>query len=443
MKLDLTLKSALLTCVFSGLSAGAAFAQDETESVGRGAPMANQQGETVVGAGTGGAFYGEAIAARNGEVPEGVEPLEVDIFTSEDFYADEELWSDPRYFRCNSPMGLESQWGGYGSEIIGDDPPASGAWGFCDADYSADNIVSPYGFATAEEHYNALMEETVANGGPTEYSFDNMPPDWNGRYNDSSENWFWGRIIQASTEISLLTPEYQKRAVQMHYHQANTNAAQWQSQYCWPEGFLRRWHEHAVRDHQILTNPEVMQILTGVADNILTQVFIGREFNMEGAVPRLGEDVPRWYGETIGFWDDETLITWTSNIQGWTVHAGFEFSNQMQTVEIYSANRDDDGNVTGIHHEAIFYDPEALNEPIRMVRDLEKIGELVESDPYIFVNCVQTIFPMDGYATPVSPGATIEYTVPDMYGRPWAQIWEEYFEEGMTRPEAEGLFGFD
>ena len=33
------------------------------------------------------------------------------------------------------------------------------------------------------------------------------------------------------------------------------------------------------------------------------------------------QDVPRWYGETIGFWDGDTLITWTSNIQGWKVHA--------------------------------------------------------------------------------------------------------------------------
>ena len=61
--------------------------------------------------------------------------------------------------------------------------------------------------------------------------------------------------------------------------------------------------------------------------------------------PRLGPDVPRWYGETIGFWDDDTLITWTSNIQGWTVHGAFEYSNKMQTIEIYTPNRDADRQV--------------------------------------------------------------------------------------------------
>jgi hypothetical protein len=29
-----------------------------------------------------------------------------------------------------------------------------------------------------------------------------------------------------------------------------------------------------------------------------------------------------------------------------------------------------------------------------------------------------------------------------MFGRPWAQIWERYFEEGMQRPEGESIFDF-
>jgi hypothetical protein len=45
-----------------------------------------------------------------------------------------------------------------------------------------------------------------------------------------------------------------------------------------------------------------------------------------------------------------------------------------------------------------------------------------------------------GHATAVSPGNVIEYEVPDMYGRPWAQIWEKYFEQGMERPKEEDIF---
>ena len=37
----------------------------------------------------------------------------------------------------------------------------------------------------------------------------------------------------------------------------------------------------------------------------------------------------------------------------------------------------------------------------------------------------------------------IEYKVPDMLGRPWAKIWEEYHEKGMQRPQEKDIFKFD
>jgi hypothetical protein len=56
---------------------------------------------------------------------------------------------------------------------------------------------------------------------------------------------------------------------------------------------------------------------------------------------------------------------------------------------------------------------------------------------------VPTIYPVKGKATPVTPGQTIEYEIPDMYGRPWAQMWEKYSEPGMERPKDEDIFSFD
>ncbi len=32
--------------------------------------------------------------------------------------------------------------------------------------------------------------------------------------------------------------------------------------------------------------------------------------------------------------------------------------------------------------------------------------------------------------------------MPDMYGRPWAQIWEQYFERDMQKPKAQDIFDF-
>jgi hypothetical protein len=208
---------------------------------------------------------------------------------------------------------------------------------------------------------------------------------------------------------------------------------------------MRRWHYHGVTNqpHSIIVTPSLVQILAGDADNFITNIHVGRTFNREGTVPRLGADVPRWYGETIGFWDGDVLITWTSNIQSWKVHGNFEFSSKLQTIEIYTPNRDEAGNVVGLNHEGIFYDPEALVEPIRMVRNLQKISGFEEGDPYQFIECVPTIFPLGGRATPVSPDTVIEHKVPDMYGRPWAAIWEEYHEHGMQRPADDDIFSFE
>jgi len=370
-----------------------------------------------------------------------------DIFTSDDFYKDRALWTDKRYFRCNAPASLEDLWGGNRTGLIGENPPVSAAWGDCDRDYPRAAIVSPYPFKTAQAHYEALMAETQARGGPTKHTYATVPGEWTGRYQHPGRtpgNWYWYRMRhnQMPTILSLLTEEYQTRMVQEAYHHANTNAAQWPSQYCWPEGFMRRWHEAALWENYIMVTPDMVQILAGVARNFITNVNIDREFNMDGEVPRLGADVPRWYGETIGFWDNDTLITWTSNIQGWKAHGAFEYSNKMQTVEIYSPNRDAAGNFLGLNHEAIFYDPEALVEPIRIVRNYVKESSINAGEPYVFVECTQSIFPMDGRATPVSPGQVIQYEIPDMYGRPWARIWEQ-FEVNMDKPTKQDIFSFE
>ncbi len=73
-------------------------------------------------------------------------------------------------------------------------------------------------------------------------------------------------------------------------------------------------------------NPYQVQFLSGIADNFLFKVLIGRNHVQK---------TPQWYGETVGFWDGDKLISWTANVQGWTItHALFEFSSRLETVEI-------------------------------------------------------------------------------------------------------------
>jgi hypothetical protein len=224
----------------------------------------------------------------------------------------------------------------------------------------------------------------------------------------------------------------------------------WPSTFCWPEGFMRRFYPFSVWEHYVVATPDLVEIRAGVARNFITDVNVGRQFNMEdvpnGGVPRLGAAVPRWYGETVGFWDKDVLITWTSNVQAWKSHSSFEWSNKLQSVEIYTPIRKD-GKFIGLNHEAIIYDPDALVAPIRIVRNLHKINSYKDpnEEPYPFIECVPTIFSIKGINTPVHPGDTFQYEYPDMYGRPWDKIWREYFEQGMSgKPDddPESLFDF-
>ena len=459
--------------LLTSVAAGQQTANTGFKSVGRGWPLVADlrdyqlTGPTIpVGFANGAVVRGSwdqfVGSAHHGAAPKGVEPLPVDLFTTKDFYKDRELWKDPRYFRCNSPAGIEEAWGANTTATIGDNPPASAAWGYCDRDYPREGIVSPYPFKTAQEHYEALLAETTKRGGAHHRPSAEQLEDWTGRYahpgnttdaqadwtgrnksNNPQSYWYRGRHNQIPTILSLLTPEYQQRMVQEAYHAGNTNAPQWPSQYCWPEGFMRRWHEFAVWEWHIIAAPSVVQIVTGVARNFITTIHVDREMKTDGSIPRLGADVPRWYGETVGFWDGDALITWTSNIQGWFTHSSWEYSSKLQTIEIWTPRADAQGKLLGLEHEAVFYDEEALVQPVRNVRFLARQGDFNDVAPNTLTHCNQTFFVVNGRATPLAPGTEIRYRVEDLYGRPWAAVWEEYFEQNMQRPKSEDIFDFE
>ncbi len=422
------------------------------QNIGRGAPDPYEP-DVVVGVETKGMWAGAGVpegyppiyATKDGDIPEGITPLPRDIFSTSDFYLDEQFWFDRRYYRCNSPSGLEQIWGAYEVPMVGDNPPETAAWGYCDRDYPREEIISPYPFRSAKAHYDALIEEAKQKGGPTVYNQATLP-DWNGSYQrrrHKTATWFYGAILQIPTYLSLLTPEYQHRFVQQMYHYAGSSAPQWPGSYCWPEGFMRRLAQYGGGSINFIMTPELILDIRNAAKTLITQIHVGREFNESGVVPRLGADVAQWFGDTIGFWDGEALITWTSNVQGWISHGAFEFSNKFQSIEIYTPITDDNGNHSGIKHEVILYDDEAFADPLRIVNIMDKTSELNEDDPFLYMECVAHTFPIEGQTTPMTPGSELEYIMPNIPGRPWADIWERYHEEGMQRPEKEDIFNFE
>ncbi len=270
------------------------------------------------------------------------------IFTTEDFRADRELWTDPDYYRNNTVdeirgMALDTYVEGASGQL--GSGRIFGSEGT--AEPGARDLASPYPYTSAREHYDAWL--AAADGG-TQHTVATIP-DWRGRWGLRGRFFggtFRGTPSPASDVAAILTPTYREYFVQ--HLKATAEGRPWApGAFCLPGGFIRS----ITAAEELIVTPE--RVWTLGADN--GDVYIRRIYTDGSGHSDPDFEFPKWHGESIGFWDGDALVVHTNQVRGW--FGGYiEFTNALEAVERYRRVGDT------IEGEVTLYDPEVFVGPV-------------------------------------------------------------------------------
>lgn len=320
-----------------------------------------------------------------------------DIFSTEDYRQDRELWTEPGYYRNNTvfeleEMQVENRYGEAGTGVEG-----------------TVDLASPLPYQTAWEHYQALLEE--ADGG-TQHNFESLP-DWSGRFVGGADR-FDGGDNPASAVAAMLTPEYRQHFVQSMI--ANAEGRMWDADaFCLPGGFL----ESIVNAEEFVVRPG--RVWTLGADNTANYI---RWIYTDGSGHASGDFAhPKWHGESIGFWDEDVLVVHTNQVRRWK-GGPVEFTDDLETVERYWL----EGDI--MRGEIFLYDPNVFVLPFYSELSFER-----DTDPRpelrpLFNSCTDTNGPSTkvylderGYLNERLPGDPLYWDATDP--RPWGTFFDE------------------
>ena len=233
---------------------------------------------------------------------------------------------------------------------------------------TSSNAAPPPGaaeYASSWAEFQALRAK--AHGGQKK-TFADLP-DWSG---------IWEREVipgypfdpnqpKGGPATAVLTPEFQAR-----YEKKVADAkrgVEWDNlSYCLPAGMPRWLTEPRLRE--FIVRPETVWLTTEQQSEVRRVYTDGR-----GHVPD-DEAFPLWEGDSIGFWDGDTLVVHTKNMRaGQYQRRQPDYTDQVSTVE--RIRKIDAQTIEDI---VTVYDPPALVKPWRVVNHYIKVDEGAQKD---------------------------------------------------------------
>ncbi len=214
-------------------------------------------------------------------------------------------------------------------------------------------VLPPMEFETSEEHYAYLLEQ--ANGG-TEHTMETVPQ-WSGLWQPAGTTRNQIFLDQGEIREGVLTPAYEQQFRETREIVAERGTTYDRITQCEAPGYPRYLGQ--AYTHEFINLPDQTWQINDVGNGI-RRIYIGAEHsNVYGT--------HSWYGDIIGFWDGDRLITNTVDLlpAGYTRNQPLT-SNQFESVEIWELKNNPDGTLR-LEVQATFYDSFALQKPIHAV----------------------------------------------------------------------------
>jgi len=218
----------------------------------------------------------------------------------------------------------------------------------------------------AAPQYKSSWEEFLAlkakARGGTKKAFEQLP-DWTGLWTrDFSHGLAYdGKQPSQEETTAVLTPEYKRRHDKkvIDFH---SKGVEWdQLSYCLPAGYPRWASEPFLRE--FVLRPEQSWLINEMQNEIRRVYTDGR-----GHVPD-DEAYPMWEGDSVGFWDGDTLVVHTNNLKpGQYQRLQPDYSDKVTTVERWHKVGPD-----LILDEMDIYDPEGLAKPWHVVQRYDRV----------------------------------------------------------------------
>jgi hypothetical protein len=207
-------------------------------------------------------------------------------------------------------------------------------------------VPPPARYASAEEHYNALLKN--ANGG-TKHTVASLP-DWSGIWQSGLATMSMAHPVDAPLSAAYRAnydeKRRQEREVGEVYYDRLTH--------CEPSAYPR-W----------LVEPYHKEFALGVKQQWLMQEYMNetRRVYTDGR-PHDTPEGHTWLGDSIGFWDGDKLVVWTTAVKAADYLRGYpDNSADLQGIEVWQRVKAQNGRPDRIVVQATMYDPVGLTAP--------------------------------------------------------------------------------